>query len=399
MRTEQAWAHSSTDTPRLRLSGAVMTHPDRLSAARRLQEALPALDLEIIVDPDPEAGRSSLRTARLAWAAVRPDATHHLVIQDDAIPCRDFTESVLAAVEARPAAAVSLFTEWGSRSSYSVRLAALRGRAWAEVIDNYTPSVGLVLPARLAREFASSAPESARTAKDDVELHAFLAERGVRAWVPVANLIEHAEGRSLTGNELLGPRHSVCFADDVDAAAADSPRNAATVIGSARTRFSVEPMDDGPIPYFDHERAIPVCATRRSTDAGRPKRPISHLLRAHGLDPAAISTSAARALSPLATSTGASRPAVPPSVLVGVWITAFALGIQARAQLPDPPVDPEEILDRPVVRRTLGTLGAGALSLAAPAAISRIAAPLNEIVLQAVREGLQGFEALAGEHR
>ncbi len=39
---------------------------------------------------EPDGAPTPLRSARLAWEAAYPGATHHLVLQDDAVPCADF---------------------------------------------------------------------------------------------------------------------------------------------------------------------------------------------------------------------------------------------------------------------------------------------------------------------
>lgn len=131
----------------IRLSAAIMTHPARRARALALKDSLPELSLRVVEDPDPYGAYScSARTAVLAWGTVAHHATHHLVLQDDAVPVADLRERVLRAVGERPAAAISLYTEWASATSSAVRLAAWLGQPFAEVCDPYTPCIGLVLP-------------------------------------------------------------------------------------------------------------------------------------------------------------------------------------------------------------------------------------------------------------
>ena len=194
----------------VRLSAAIMTHPARLAAATRLAQELPELSPQIVVDPDPGRPDSCLRNARRAWAAAAESATHHLVLQDDCLLGEDFLGSLLAAARRRPCEAISLFTEWGSDSSYAVRLAAMAGFALAPVIDHYVPTVGLMMPARTARAFAAWDRSSAL--QDDVCIAHFLAEAGVRAQVTVPNLIDHDSRGSTVGNDHMGARRSAYFA-------------------------------------------------------------------------------------------------------------------------------------------------------------------------------------------
>lgn len=189
-----------------------MTHPAREEQARELAASLPELDPAVVVD-DTEPGRGNLGNALRAWAAVGEDATHHLVLQDDAIPCDDFAALVHRAVSARPADAISLFCEWGSRSATLVRVAARRGWGWARAVDMYTPSPGLVLPRGAALAFAAteSDPRDAGGA-DDLALADFLRRGGIENVVTVPNLLEHDDSPSLTANGFQGPRRAACVA-------------------------------------------------------------------------------------------------------------------------------------------------------------------------------------------
>ncbi|WP_205328261.1 hypothetical protein [Glycomyces sp. YM15] len=190
----------------MRLSTAIMTHPAREDRARKLAEALPELAPAVIVD-DTEPGHGNLANALRAWAAVEEDATHHLVLQDDVVPCDDFTALVHRAVAARPDDAISLFCEWGSRSAALVRVAARRGWAWARAVDMYTPSQGLVLPRAHALAFAAI---EGKNGADDLALVEYLRRNNIDNLVTVPNLLEHDDRLSLTANGFQGPRLSVC---------------------------------------------------------------------------------------------------------------------------------------------------------------------------------------------
>jgi hypothetical protein len=191
-----------------RISAAVMAHPSRLRQAQALRDRHPALGFQIVTETD--AGRGhSLETARRAWRAVAPDATHHLVVQDDCLLCEGFADLLLAAVAARPADALCFFTEWGSRTADALRLAALEGAAWTPALDIYVPTQAAVLPAAVARGFAQSCADVGEA--DDVALARWLDRHDVAAFVSVPNLAQHVDVASLTGNGYQGPRLSACF--------------------------------------------------------------------------------------------------------------------------------------------------------------------------------------------
>ncbi|MFG3340824.1 hypothetical protein [Glycomyces sp. NPDC048151] len=194
--------------PEVILSTAIMTHPAREDRARKLAESLPELNPSVVVDGS-GPGTGNLGNALRAWAAVGEDATHHLVLQDDVVPCDEFAALVRKAVRARPETAISLFCEWGSRSATLVRVAARRGWGWARAVDMYTPSQGLVLPREAALAFASLEDTGGA---DDLALVAFLRGSGIDNLVTVPNLLEHDDRLSLTANGFQGPRLSPCVA-------------------------------------------------------------------------------------------------------------------------------------------------------------------------------------------
>ncbi|WP_405008118.1 hypothetical protein OHV13_32155 [Kitasatospora purpeofusca] len=197
------------------LSAVVMSHPRRAARAEELCRAYPELGLTVVYDPEPDGVPSAWRTARHAWAAVTPGATHHLVLQDDLALAPDFAARLREAVAARPDDPLCLFAEWGSRTANAVRIAALHGFSWAPVVDDYIPCAALVLPAQAARGFDEyAASKSTESDPDDVVLLDYLAHLGMPAWAAVENLAQHDQVESLVGNSLMGLRRSVLFAGE-----------------------------------------------------------------------------------------------------------------------------------------------------------------------------------------
>jgi hypothetical protein len=272
----------------IRLSAAVMTHPGRLTAARRLCAELAELQPVIALDTDPGRPDSVARNAQRAWAAADAKATHHLVLQDDVTPCRGFASGLFDALARRPGDALSLFTEWGSASSFAVRLAALAGRRWAPVIDPYVPTVGVVLPAHAAREFAARGASLAP--QDDVGMALLLAELGVSAHVAVPNPVEHLGTESLAGNDFMGERRAAlagpwppASADaDADDLRCDIPYLAT---GTGRPMAALYDAGRGtwtPAPFTAFTERAGVAATE-VTRLGEPGRAAVDHLRAAGL--------------------------------------------------------------------------------------------------------------------
>ncbi|MFF5204992.1 hypothetical protein [Streptosporangium sp. NPDC000396] len=202
----------------LNIGMAVMYHPSRTPQARALAERCSPLRPVLVEDPDPAGVPSPLRTAKLAWAASRPDATHHLVLQDDAVLAEDFLEHLEAVVTRRPSHGIALYVNRGSlRNGYLVRRAAAMGARWSPLSrSEYTPTLGFLLPAENARSLADylrTVPDEFRD--DDEVVTLFCRERGIPVVATVPNLLDHGDLPSVAGNHGHGARHAAVFGDHV----------------------------------------------------------------------------------------------------------------------------------------------------------------------------------------
>ncbi|AZM57454.1 hypothetical protein DMA15_04555 [Streptomyces sp. WAC 01529] len=204
-------------TPRAVISAAVMAHPRRRTEAARLARALSRWGARTVHDPRPDGPPTTLRTAWAAWGAIRPDATHHLVLQDDVELCRDFIERVESAVREHPDTPLAFYANWDSWNGAATRAAALRNERWVPAVPGeWTPTLALLLPRRdVTALLRATHPDGADPEPDDVVLARELGARGRQVLISVPHLVEHTGHPSLIGNDTYGPRHSACFADDV----------------------------------------------------------------------------------------------------------------------------------------------------------------------------------------
>jgi hypothetical protein len=199
------------------LSAVVMHHPSRDHLVPELVRMCAPLRLRIIADPDPSGQPSPLRTAKRAWAAVADGASHHLVLQDDVVLPPGFAGLLGEAIAHRPDAGIALYVNWNSpQNAYHARRAAVAGSAWAPLSRwEYTPALGFVLPAGAARalgEYLSQLPDDARD--DDEGITRFCRDAGLEVYATVPNLLEHADGPSLSGYDFHGRRRSVAYVGD-----------------------------------------------------------------------------------------------------------------------------------------------------------------------------------------
>ncbi|GAB4057604.1 hypothetical protein [Catellatospora paridis] len=320
------------------ISAAVTAHPRRRPEAEALAASQPGLDFEVVEDPEPDGPRSALRTARLAWRTADPGRTHRLLVQDDMRLAPGFARLVRAAVAAQPDRILCLFTEWGSRTSPAVRLAALAGAGWVPLLDPYVPTTAVVLPTAVAHALAEFPAEPGEP--DDVLLLRFARAHGMTPLVSCPNLAEHEQGESLVGNDVLqGPRRAALFGAP--------PGDWARVL--------VPPV----VPHLLLFDGVVVCQV---PDGDGWRAVLADVFLApSGLtlpDLLARYAAAVGACDP----TGRMRRVVADSLLLQLWLAAFCYGVAAYAVTGDVAA----------VDRALRTVrGAAALRTVAPGALRR----------------------------
>jgi hypothetical protein len=355
------------------LSAAVMTHRRRQEAAFVLRDRHPELDFVVVLDPQPDAERNALRTARLAWQAVGADATHHLVVQDDMRLVDGFAERARRAAAAMPGQILCLFTEWGSRTSHAVRLAGVEGASWVPVVDPYIPSAAILLPAQVARELAAYPPDPAdSTVADDVLLLRYVREHNLVPYVSVPNLAEHAPVDSLMGNDLImGVRHSALYGGRL---------HLIPELDARISRLAV-------IPHLLMFEGLSICHLRDSPTSAQWRTVKTHdYLAQYGITLAQLLEWFTKAMAEFDGDAQA-RSHLGESLLLQFWLTALAYGVAA-GQLVGDLAELDDALTRPLVAEALRTLGPGTLRRFAPAALlDRLPELLSPIVYGAIRSG------------
>lgn len=250
------------------VSSAVMTHPVRLAQAQDLADRLRLGGLAM--DPAPTGPPSALRTALVAWSAAAPDASHHLVVQDDVDAPAELLEIVTAAVGRFPDEALVFYTNWHARNGAAARLAALAGASWVRAVpDEFTPSLAVCLPAGSAAGFRAYARDSAER-HDDELLSVFFRGHGRMSLLAVPNIVEHIGTTSINDHAAQGIRLAACPTSAADAAPL-----------LARGRVLEEP---GWIPYMRYgEGYIRLVGQEHGADGGRGHHRWPDALPATGL--------------------------------------------------------------------------------------------------------------------
>lgn len=183
------------------LSVAVMHHPAR-SALLRLLEQLGGY--ELVVDPEPDTWPpSAFRTYLEALRRTPAQATHRLIVQDDAIPCRGFRELAEAAIAERPADLLAFFVPGRDPYRRAVLNAHTAGERWASsgLAVNWVPTVALSWPAKYIDDFvtfgeevvAARAHRGLTTQADDPYVGAWKRKRKLVVWATVPCLVQHPD--------------------------------------------------------------------------------------------------------------------------------------------------------------------------------------------------------------
>ena len=196
-----------------------MCHPRRHVNVTALCRRIPGIG--VVTDV---ASSGPWPTARAAWilgASTTKGAaaggglmslpTHVLLLQDDAIVCADFMDTVRAMAEARPLAALSLFSP-----TRMLRHLRATGVMWYASWYRHT-GVAHVLPREWALEFVEWADREEPRRRErwkvrsDVRVSEFVREvKRQPLWVPVPNPVNQ-QGESLLGHVSAGAWRSVVF--------------------------------------------------------------------------------------------------------------------------------------------------------------------------------------------
>jgi hypothetical protein len=359
-----------------------MAHPARRHQAEQLRRRHPELDIQIVLDPEPDAKPATLRTAKLAWSTVRQDATHQLVLQEDVQLCNGFDAAMHQALQVAPEGAISFFANWAMSTSQAVRLAAFTGASWTPVSDEWVPTQALVVPAPLAREFAGFAEQYYADKPDNRAMAEFLDKYGLTSYVSVPNLVEHRPAQSLLLNDLFyGIRNATVFPLGQELGAEPFTDAVATPPGVAHLGLG----DFEALCHYE-----PLGRAQRST------MNINEVLLPNGMTTSEIEEAFTSDLDyhPEAVATGFG-----PSMLFQFWVTMFAQGVVARGMLEPVGVEAfdRQLEANPWARIALGTFAAGALRKTCPReTIQHTATKLTPLCIAGMRAGFAATDHWPG---
>lgn len=172
------------------VAGVVMAHPKRRAWAEELSAEL---ELPIVWDRVNDRHETGLRCLE---AGIGSDATHWLILQDDAVVCRDLIAGIEAAVAISGPRVVGLYV--GNTRPQTGRVERLiasvraNGSSWLKAPGPWW-GVGIVIPVPylpdLVDRFASSTEENY-----DRRIEKWVERTGVGCWYTVPSLVDHRHG-------------------------------------------------------------------------------------------------------------------------------------------------------------------------------------------------------------
>lgn len=186
---------AGTPSPNSSVSLAVIiqAHPARARLHESLVAALGECDL--VMDPEPDARPSPIRTYLACLRAMPPWVSHICVVQDDAWPCRNFRALAERAVCEHPETLVALFLAGAPARSARLAVQAHRRRERWILMEprDWTPTVALVWPREIAARFLEYADPKVHRCGDDNVVGAFTTAESVPVWATVPSLVEHPD--------------------------------------------------------------------------------------------------------------------------------------------------------------------------------------------------------------
>lgn len=195
-----------------RVSVALMAHPRRAKFVTQLRRKL---DCASVVAWDRRNNRWD--TGRRALLSYDPQATHHCVIQDDAVVPHHLMRGVAQALSQVPVAAgtptpLCLYT--GRTERFRPQLDRLTKRdpvpGWLRMSSVYW-GVGLVFPTELIKPMVAWADRQKHIANYDLRIGAWMADQGIAVWYPFPSLVDHRSSPSLVPGRISRSRRAYRF--------------------------------------------------------------------------------------------------------------------------------------------------------------------------------------------
>lgn len=192
--TPLAWARVPKANE-VRLSVAIMAHPKRQRYMPYLLSKLNTTSNRIVMDRE----NNRWDTGRRSQLHFEPNATHHVVVQDDAVVCEDFIEGLQNAIRSKPQHPISLYTgkvrPLGPFVDRMVRQAHNLGRTWIRM-DGPLWGVAVCTPVHYIEDMITACDRMVNTPNYDMRMVKYYQSRGIKCYYTIPSLVSHRVGDS-----------------------------------------------------------------------------------------------------------------------------------------------------------------------------------------------------------
>jgi hypothetical protein len=177
----------------LKTSFAIMAHPDRAGLVGGLMREMPSAEVVWAEDS------VEWNTGRRAWLAHDRSVDWHVVVQDDALLCRRFEETVSRALESCPPCPVTFYTGNVEPTYVTVELAIKRvkaaGKRWFSM-NGPLWGVCIAIPTSRINDMVAGA-DQIDIPYYDLKLARYFGNLGIDCRHSVPSLVDHRIGPSL----------------------------------------------------------------------------------------------------------------------------------------------------------------------------------------------------------
>lgn len=186
------------------VSFSIMAHPDRRFFVQQLMGEIPSA--EVIWD---ENG-VEWDNGREAWLAHAPSSDWHVVVQDDALLCKEFESTVARALESCPEGPASLYTgkpfPEPDRVQQSIARAKAAGKRWFTMMGPVW-GVCIAVPTRMIPDMLGAAEGNGVDAYD-LKLGTVFGGWGLKCWYSVPSLVDHRISPSIVNEHKVLDRQA-----------------------------------------------------------------------------------------------------------------------------------------------------------------------------------------------
>lgn len=223
-------------------SVAIMAHPKR-------EEFIPELEKKLDKEPTIvwDKGNDRWDTGRRSMLAYDPKATHHLVVQDDALICQDLVSGVEKALSHLPDPQNSPMCLYIGRVRPQRRpianlvARAKRHKASFIKLTQMHWGVGIVMPTRYINEMVTWADRRADIKNYDLRIGRWLQHKQIPVYYPWPSLVDHRDSPSLVpGRTGRGRRAHVFIGTTNSALDHDWSGTILTPSGSDRRKYEAD---------------------------------------------------------------------------------------------------------------------------------------------------------------